>query len=67
MSKLFKRSEPLEKLKKNHIFFFLEIFFKEKNAKKKCYHLSFLILGGHNETRALQSNTFQNSGVVVRA
>ena len=34
---------------------------KKKNAKKrkKCYPLSFPILGGHNSTRALQSRPFQ--------
>ena len=39
----------------------------EKKKRKKCYPLSFLILGGRNLTRALQSSPFQISGGVVRA
>ena len=39
--------------------FFLIFFFSEE---KKCYTLSFPILGGRNSTRALQSSTFQNPG-----
>ena len=41
--------------------FFLIFFFSEE---KKCYTLSFPILGGRNSTRALQSSTFQNPGGV---
>ena len=36
-------------------------------AKKKCYFLSFPILGGRNLTSALQSSPFQISGGVVQA
>ena len=38
---------------------------RRKNAgkkRKKCYPLSFPILGGRNSTRALQSTPFQNPG-----
>ena len=35
-----------------------------KKRRKKCYPLSFSILGGRNSTRALQSNSFQNPGGV---
>ena len=38
---------------------------KPKKIQKKCYALSFLILRGHNSTRALQSTPFQNPGGVV--
>ena len=33
-------------------------------SKKKCYTLSFPILGGRNSTRALQSTPFKNPGGV---
>ena len=48
-------------------------FFSKKNlfltkfvllAEKKCYPLSFPILGGRDLTRALQSSPFQNPGGV---
>ena len=32
--------------------------------KKKCYPLSFPILGGRDSTRALQSSPFKNPGGV---
>ena len=52
-----------EKISKNHFFpFFYFIFFK-----KKCYSLSFPILGGRDLTRTLQSTPFQNPGGVVWA
>ena len=38
-----------------------EKMFAEKK-KKKCYPLSFPILGGRDSTRALQSTPFQNPG-----
>ena len=34
--------------------------------RKKCYPLSFQILGGHNSTRALKSTPFKNPGRVAR-
>ena len=52
------KSENLKKSQKiSKIPFFLFIFFwKKKFHKKKCFSLSFLILGGRDSTRALQSN-----------
>ena len=44
-----KKSENL----KNYFLFLIYLF------AKKCYPLSFPILGGHNSTRALQSSPFQ--------
>jgi hypothetical protein len=38
--------------------------FAEKKEEKKCYPLSFPILGGRDSTRALQSTPFQNPGGV---
>ena len=49
-----------QKISKNHFLdFFFEFFFL---AEKKCYPLSFPILGGHNSTRALQSSPFLKYG-----
>ena len=42
------------------IFYFFIFFFSPK--EKKCYPLSFPILGGRDSTRALQSSPFQNPG-----
>ena len=39
--------------------FFLFFSLKKICCQKKFYPLSFLILGGHNSTRALRSRTFQ--------
>ena len=46
------------------IFYFLKFFLL---LKKKCYPISFPILGGRDSTRALQSTPFQNPGGVPRA
>ena len=62
-----KKSENLKKSQK------ITFFQKKKNCwkkkkkspkkkEKKCYPLSFPILGWRNSTRALQSSTFQNPG-----
>ena len=40
---------------------------EKKKKEKKCYPLSFPILGGRDSTRALQPSPFQISGGVVRA
>ena len=60
--KKIRKSEKIPKNLKNHFFyfFFIIIFF----AEKKCYSLSFPILGGRGSTRALQSSPFQNPGGV---
>ena len=50
-------------LKKNH--FKKNYLFEEEEKirrRKKCYPLSFPILGGRDLTRALQSSPFQNPG-----
>ena len=73
MSKNLEKSENLKKYQKiqiNHFFFkksqnFENICFAEKKKKKKCYPLSFPILGGRDSTRALQSTPFQNRGGVA--
>ena len=48
-------------------FFCLIFFSSPKKIRKKCYPLSFPILGGRDSTRALQSTPFQNTGGVVWA
>ena len=63
MSKNLKISKNLKKSQK--IVFFQTIFFFDFFLflpKKKCYPLSFPILGGSDLTRALQSSPFQISG-----
>ena len=63
-SKIVKNDQPirnLEKLKKISIKHFLHFFF-HFYAGKKCYPLSFLIIGGRDWTKALQSTPFQISG-----
>ena len=74
MSQMVKKSENLEKsqkIAKNHLIFFLFIylfyFFIFFAEEKKCYPLSFPILGGRDSTRALQCSPFQISGGVVQA
>ena len=52
---------------KNNFFSKKKIEEKKICWKKKCYPLSFPILGGRDSTRALQSTPFQNPGGVVRA
>ena len=47
--------------------FFVLNFFSPRKKKKKCYPLSFPMLGGSDSTRALQSAPFQNPGGVIRA
>ena len=65
------KSENLKKSKKIskiHFFSKKKKFLKKKilsKKKKKCYPLSFPILGGRDSTRALQSSPFQNPGGVV--
>ena len=49
------KMEKMEKLKKKKKL-------PKKRRRKKCYPLSFPILGGRNSTRALQSSSFQNPG-----
>ena len=49
------KSENLEKSQKISKIHFFSSFFKNKFCLKKCYSLSFPILGGNNSTRALQS------------
>ena len=64
--KIFRNGQKIQKSQnilknfKNSLFliFFCNFFF----AEKKCYYISFLILGGRNSTRALQSTPFQNPG-----
>ena len=65
-SSLFQKYKNLEKSQKI-TFFQQQKKVGEKIAekrRKKCYPLSFLILGGRNLTRALQSSQFQNPGGV---
>ena len=73
MSKNLKKSENLKKsrkISKNHFFFlrksenFEKKIFVAKKKEKKCYPLSFPILGILSLTRALQSRPFQNPGGV---
>ena len=52
-----KNGQKSENLKKSQKITFFE---------KKCYPLSFPILGGRDSTRALQSTPFQNPGAVSR-
>ena len=52
------KSENLEKSQKLLFFFFSFLL-------KKCYPLSFSILGGRDSTRALQYTPFQNPGGVA--
>ena len=63
------RNMKISKNPKNSLFSFFFVFFEEKffcqkRKEKKCYPLSFPILGGRNSTRALQSTLFQNPGGV---
>ena len=62
----FPKFEILEKSQKITFFLNFFIFEREKNAekkiKKKCYPLSFPVLGGRDSTRALQSSPFQILG-----
>ena len=63
MSKMVKKNPKLPKISKPQKFPFFK---KNKNYLdfffhgKKCYPLSFPILGGHDSTRAFQSTLFQN-------
>ena len=54
--------QPVSETGKSQKFTFFDFFV----WKKKCYPLSFPILGGRNLTRALQSSPFQNPGGAVR-
>ena len=57
-----KKNPKISKTLKKSLFLFL--FFWGGGGfprlKKKCYPLSFSIIGGRNSTRALQSGPFQN-------
>ena len=66
MVKKYENLKKSQKISKNN-FFFEIIFFLKNNflPKKKCYPLSFPILGGRDSTRALQSSPFQNTGGVA--
>ena len=62
MVKKSENPEKSQKISKIHFFcnffsFLKKIFFQKK--KKKCYPLSFPILGGRDSTRALQSSPLQ--------
>ena len=58
-----KYMEKFLKISKNHLKTEEEEKMKEeKKLNKKFYPRSFLILGGHDWTRALQSSLFQNPG-----
>ena len=58
-SKNLKKFQKISKFHFFSIFFFFEFFFFFAEKKKKCYPLSFPILGGRDSTRALQSSPFQ--------
>ena len=69
MSKNLKKSENLkksQKISKKSLFFknlkFLKNIFSWRKKKKKCYPLSFPILGILSSTRALQSSPLQSQG-----
>ena len=57
-----KKSENLKNLENSLKTTFFIFFFVCRKKEKKCYPLSFTILGGHDLTRALQSSPFQNPG-----
>ena len=61
------QSSPFLRKDLQNLFIFKNQRIKERKMNKKCYTLSFPILGGCDLTGALQSSLFQISGGLVQA